>query len=212
MLRMRSLGFMLMAVFAFGMTVAASASAAPVWEQQSGGVFAGISTPVVVASKSVGNMTFSDSGLGITVECGMVGKGTVGSGSNDRVTEFKSVGCRFVTAGPCEASKPVVVSGANLVWVTELYEEAGKVRDRIASGGAGEPGFIIECHFLGIAKLIDKCTGPTNVGMTNAAGGVDEIFDAISPKIKCEAGGVGSGTITGTDLVENPASGAIRVS
>jgi hypothetical protein len=213
MSRIRLIGLALVAVFAFSAVTVASASAAPVWEQQIGGTFGPITTPVTAASKSIGNLTLTDSVAGTSIECAGTDSGKVGAGSKDEVTSITASSCKFVTAGSCTSSKPVTATAKNLPWITELYEEAGKVRDHVkAHSGGGEPGYDVECTVAGIFKVQDECLGETNTAMNNVTGGVEAVFDATSPKVKCSIGGAGSGTVLGKDLNENPASGAIRVS
>ena len=240
MSRIRIIGLALVAVFAMG-AVAASAASAAEWEQETTKCekvekgkgkytnsecktegapnewekitkFRPITTPVTASSKSVGSLTLSDSGAGTTIECTGTDSGTVGAGNKDEVTAITASACKFVSAGTCTASKPVTAKAVNLPWVTELYEESGKIRDHVkAHSGGGQPGYVVECTVAGIFKVQDECIGETNTGMENVAGGVDASFDAITPKANCSIGGTGTGSVKGVDLNENPASGAIRV-
>ena len=154
-----------------------------------------------------GTLKFSDLAGGvvggeITVECKVAGKGYIGAGAADEVTQFTPSAC-VTTHGLC-TSPGVTVS--NIPWHSELSESEGKIRDAITTSGKGSPEYRIACEDNPIE---DHCSGATSTATSNISGGVDETFDSKAQKLTCSIGGKSDGVIEGTELIESPASGTL---
>ena len=222
MSRIRLIGLTLVAALALSAVAVASASAAPVWRLNG----AEVKEATTVKSKSIGKLVLSDTSTGTVIECEGTDKGTVGPGAKDEVKEITATSCGFKEGkhGSCEEGHPVTATAVHLPWKTELYEEGGRVRDRITYGSKGQeekgeaPGWKVECTVLTFFKVQDECTGVSNTGIENFAGsetlpsGVKAIFDATTPKANCSVGGAGTGEVTGIDLNESPAGKTLTVS
>jgi hypothetical protein len=107
------------------------------------------------------------------------------------------------TAGICPS--PVTARAVNLPWLTLLVLFGTEVRDLIErdpNGPGGNPGWLVNC-----GGTIDECTAELgSTGLKNVTGGVEAIFDAVTPKANCTRGGVGEGSVTGLDLNESPSA------
>jgi hypothetical protein len=204
MQRIKILGLALVAVCAASALASASAFAAPEWLLNG----AAISEPTAVSSKSVGKLLLADLGVGTVILCEGTDKGTVGPGSMDLVKEISATSCTFDAAGSCDSSKPVTAKAVNLPWLTTLYLEGTEIRDDITSEISGKlPGWVVECTVAGIFKIQDECTGLATTGMDNVAGimgGVDALFDALTPEAACTKSSGKQGMVRGTVLNENP--------
>lgn len=183
----------LAAVLALSIVAAASASAAPVWEEESFGVW----SEIKVKAKSDGaeEVTFLDEGTGLELECEGPNSGTVGPGSADEVTSVLYSKC-VVFKGTCASAS---ATPANLPWKTKLVLAGSEIRDEIENGGKGEPGWNIVCGGV----VADTCTGKTSTAMSNfvPTGKVEALFDAKSAKTNCSAGGAGKGRILGFNII-----------
>jgi hypothetical protein len=82
------------------------------------------------------------------------------------------------------------------------------LRDDIASGGSGTPGWSIECLVLGIT-VKDECTGETSMGVEDTTSDVEMSFDADSAKSSCSLGGTGTGIAIGSDFDEAVGGGTL---
>lgn len=201
MQRIKIMGLALVAVFAFAAIASSSAFAAPEWLL--GGK--SITKPVAVKSKSVGKLLLADLGAGTSIVCEGTDEGTVGPGAMDLVSKITATNCSFEEAGSCESGKPVTAKAVNTPWLTELFDNGTEVRDDITSEISGKlPGWVVECTVAGIFKIQDECTGLSTTGMDNVTGGVDALFEALTPKANCSVGGSGKGDVSGVDLNENP--------
>lgn len=145
--------------------------------------------------------SFTDLGIGTTVSCSGSGEGKVGPEAADLQTKLTVSECKTVK-GTCGSP---MAEAIRLPWKTELYAPGSEeVRDKIMSGGAGNPAWKVTCIVLGI-KVVDTCEGESNTNAINGEGIVEEIFDSKTPKANCSMGGAGSGVIEGTEKV-GPAS------
>lgn len=209
MIRLRTLGLALVAVFAMGAVAAASASAAPEWKLN--GIV--LTSPSAVTSK--GTLKLEDTGTGVQVECTGSDKGTIGPKSVDEITEIKVEGP--LAKNRCKVLKGTSLCGTeaeavalNLDWGTALEEPVvNEIRDKITNAG-NDPGWEVKC--LGGLKASDKCTGDTSTLMHNntpAAGEVTAEFEAKSAHANCSVGGTGTGVVTGTNVIKS-AAGAIE--
>jgi hypothetical protein len=208
MSRIRILGLALVAAFAMSAVAATAASAAPVWEEEVGGVFKPIT--VAKASTSTGTLKLKDTGtlLGESeVECTGTDKGTVGAGSADTITEIKATECKGIKV--CKA--PVTAEALNVapklaggVWQTALETVGTETRDKVTTtSGTKVVGWTVTCE-TSFGKQTDVCeSASTTTAMTNNANGtVTATFDAKSPSAKCSLGNATSGHVLGTDVLK----------
>jgi hypothetical protein len=159
-----------------------------------------------VASR--GKLKFTDPGMTgkPSLECPSAGEQTL-EGGRSELTTLTLTGCKEVGAqGVCNSSS--TVEALDLPWRSALATSEGATRGLIKEGGKGLPGFKIKCVNL-LGTITDKCTGNTSAAMKIVTGGVDETFDSKSEKLTCEIGGANSGTIEGTNLLENPTKGPL---
>jgi hypothetical protein len=203
---------------AFGLAVAvtcllavsaASALAAPVWEQKVGGVFSEIKA--ATAASTEGKLKLEDLKGGINkeavqIECTVKSTGKIGAGSADSIEKTEATKCTVIK-GTCGTP---TVEALHTPWTTELV--AG-IRDNIKNSGAGLPGWKVTCTIL-FVKVVDTCETETSTSMANneATGNVEATFNAESPKAKCSRGGAETGVVEGVLTTAHPAgTEAIRV-
>lgn len=196
------MGLALVAVFAFGVLAAASASAAVTllaeWLIGNKGVTT--LTSVVIE----GELLLEDTSNKAGITCSGKFIGSVGPSGEDEVTSVQSLTggavselggagglvCKSETI--CENSATDVIAfPRNLPWHTLAYlEEATKLfRDLVFSAG-----YDVECLVLGI-KIVDECTA-TNASdeLVNGATTV-EAKGALTPLGTCSIGGAATGNI-----------------
>jgi len=191
MSKIKILGLAIMAMFAFSVVGASSASAAE-WglcKDVAGKTgefedslctkltavpgtglyeFEKLTAAIPVHGKTVGKLKLTDMGApggASTIECEGTLEGSVGPGKEDSVTKTTTTSCVRVS-GSCEAGHAITAEPLNLPWKTELLLEGGKVRDMIMNGGKGTPGWKVECTVLGFVKIQDECTGETTTGVS----------------------------------------------
>ncbi|HEV3320514.1 MAG TPA: hypothetical protein VG053_12425 [Solirubrobacteraceae bacterium] len=197
----RLAGLTVFAAIALGCALPQAASASSVVWQLNGNQ---AKAATEVTSKAT--LKFSDQhgglfGEKIKLECKVAGKGSVGPGATDEVSQWTVTECA-TREGNCPSS---AVTALNLPWHSELALVEGKMRDVLSSGGGGAPGYKSTCS----GALEDKCTGNTSMAVENVAGGVDVVFDSKSEKLNCTRGGSGSGAIEEAELIKSPASGTL---
>lgn len=169
-----------------------------------------VTSNVSIKSKSVGGITLEDTkvlGVASAIECKTTGEGTVGSAGKDKVTAVTPSECKVVK-GPCTSI--IKVTAVHLPWNTQLEEVESKVRDKIASGGSGAPGWEVECN-TAIGKVKDTCTGETSTAVENVTEGVKLILDSKSAHGNCTLGGEGAGVSKGTTLDEDSEGLTVKV-
>lgn len=163
-----------------------------------------------IKAKDVSGVIFEDTktaGGAASVECKVTGEGTIEAGGKDEVTSASATACKGVKL--CGGT--ITVLPLHLPWHTQLEQVSEEViRDKVTSGGSGEPGWSVECTILGI-KVLDECTGATTVAAEDVTGGVDMSYDAKSARTNCTQGGAGSGVIKGTELDEKPGTESLLV-
>lgn len=144
-------------------------------------------------------------GGSVTVECAIASEGTVAGAGAGEVTHVTLTGCKVVasTSPVCKTTSTVERSlPRDLPWRTALATVEGATRELLSEDGKGAPGFEMECAGLHITG-----TGNTSMGLSTVTGGVNETFDSHSEELKWDDGG--KGTLEGTQLVKNPASGTL---
>jgi len=234
---LRIVGLCLVAMFAMSVATAATASAAPVWEQ--------CTTEKTTVTKYTENKCLTASSTGAwgwkeletteavighatlllkdtkvtlgpaSVRCGGTEEGLIGPGKLDKVTKVTVVKCERVEDGPCEELKEV--KPVDLPWQTTLWETAKTVYDKVEPDGNGQPGWSVECK-TPLGTKTDTCTSETgkeaSTTMTNKqlSGTVLASFQSTAPKGKCSEGGKEAGEVTGPVELASVAGHAIRVS
>ncbi|HEV3319690.1 MAG TPA: S53 family peptidase [Solirubrobacteraceae bacterium] len=169
----------------------------------SGAVSVGVHASSVEFGDAKGGYFFGEE---IKVRCEATGTGVAGAGVAGELTSLSLSNCK-PTRGSCV--KPTV-EALDLPWHTELQAHEGAVRDLLANGGKGNPGYKLVCVGEGIS---DECTGATSVATAIVAAGVTGAFDGSSEAGSCSRGGAGTSRYGGSLLLEDPAaSGTIAVS
>ncbi|MGH2854255.1 MAG: hypothetical protein ACRDLF_08710, partial [Solirubrobacteraceae bacterium] len=160
------------------------------------------------------SLRLEDTGAGTKIECpdaGIPGSGVgVIEGTNKgkitavELKEPEKEGCKvlkgFLT---CTVGKLTNVKGTNLPWNTEIFTTENKSLTRIASSGAGEPGWSVTC-----GGATDSCV--TEAGTANQESA--ELINEVTPttkvllvrsrfestgKAKCSVGGAKAGKFFG---------------
>ncbi len=151
---------------------------------------------------------------GQAMECATTGEELVGSDNLGEITHLTFSGCTSLHSGKkglecSETAANAKMSATHLPWLTQLVTSGGATRQMVYEGSGGVPGWEMECKLTDGLKAIDECSGKTSAGVSNVSGGVDETFEAKSEKLKCTLTSSTEGTIEGTQLLENPASGTL---
>jgi hypothetical protein len=231
----RTAGLCLVAMITMGMALAGSASAAPLWllclegsastskyssgqctKTEAGGKW----ESVALGSKSdtvriVGltlRLTDLKTSVGkSTIKCDGVeseGEGYIYTEKHGIINtaEVKNAktNCERVEGG-CKAGEVEKVKGADLPWLTELFETEGKFLTKIGGTGKGEPGWEITCKTLEGSKT-DVCLSESTekregVELTNkvSTSGVLLVLGTFEKarKAKCSLGTAESGEVEG---------------
>jgi hypothetical protein len=138
----------------------------------------------------------------VCIHCPVLGKGTVGPESKDKITEITNLegtsknitNCTNDTGCP----SPILAEALHLPWAAEAFESGTESRDLIGPGTGGEPDWLIEC--FGVA---DECLGFTDAKLENKEAEKD-VLATFQPAVEpatCSRGGTGQGTAEGTYLI-----------
>jgi hypothetical protein len=205
MKKIQILGLALVAVFAFGVIIAASASAEEFLLAQ--WLVAGALVTSALPSLSEGEILLHNTKTGLHIVCSFHAEGTIGPNSLDTITEVLSLTgvktgtplaneteallCKSV-AGCENSATDIEVWPVGLPWQTEveLAEPSGKFFDLIFKAK-----YELLCLVLGIASS-EECTAAegTAAEVVNAAGGgVEAAEKPASPNASCTIGGAESG-------------------
>jgi hypothetical protein len=173
-------------------------------------------TSEVTSATTGSGLELSDSkatGGETAVTCVGGGRGWSGANGLGGVTVARVANCKFVKAGACEASKPVIATARNLPWATTLQDASGHVRLSLLPTvqgkeiGKGEPGYSVECTVGGVLKVTDTCEGKTTTAVRNSTsranngeGTVEAEFEGKSETSTCSIGGAEAGRIAGITL------------
>ena len=211
MSKLKIAGLALIAVFAFSVVAAASASAAPEWLANGAAITSALPATIT------GELELEDTnvlGSAVSIKCSGSFKGTIGPGATDLITEVEGkagekttlaggtpVVCAFVNKGPCETAMTPLALALHLDWSTELTLETRGTEDLYVdlikenvSEKEGLPGWeVLECLVLGLSEG-DACTGNTGADVKNTATDVEGEFlgktDAVvTPAATCSLGG-----------------------
>jgi hypothetical protein len=222
MLRIHAIGLAVMAMLVMGAIGALTASA----EEHGKHVWAINGTPITAAIKlhSLGLLLLTDKKVPFlgetTVHCHGYDDGYVFPRGLDLVLHIANsllnallgIGLRIhcnPVKGGCESTGLTLALALHLPWLTLLVLHGTEVRDLIErdpNGPGGNPGWAVTCKTV-IGTVTDECTAELgSTGLHNVAGGVEALFEALSPKADCSQGGAGAGEVTGSVLNENPSS------
>jgi hypothetical protein len=220
MKRFQLMGVALLALLAFGVLTAASASAQTflLAEWLVGGV--AVTTELLVEVS--GELLLTDNGLKAMVLCSGIIDGWVGPNSLDFISEILSLSGGVIGA-PLGSGTPLLcvaqegcsttaetpnVWAVNLPWETEaeLIEQTGFTGFAgliLPSGTNTTIGWAVECTILGI-KSEDTCTTPEgvaelNLSGTNLVGIFSEAFTELAGAklANCSLGGTETGVVEG---------------
>jgi hypothetical protein len=196
---------MVVVVFAVGAVASASALAAtPEWK------FEGktIKTPLKVTGywEEAGALKLSDSVLNTELSCAVRSENSI-SAKTLETTNIKWLSCTFVKQGLCESTSKYEPSAQalGLPWTSELYEEGGKLRERIKGSKGAAVGWEFTCGEAGTIVGQECTASELTAALSNVTGGVDAAFESITSKLKCKGHGTPeeSGSLEGTEFLED---------
>lgn len=142
------------------------------------------------------------------VECRATDEGSVNTEGKGEVSKVTLTECKVVK-GTCGGT--LAVSAAHLPWITKLQEPSGPDNQDKISGSSGAPGWHVECTIAGV-KVVDECTGEIAYRVETVPGGVETVFETEEAEaLNCSQGGAKQGSVTGTDLYENPAGKELAI-
>lgn len=206
MKKIHRIGFTILAVSAFSVFTASSASALEsVW------LVNGVKPAAQVESDAVGLAFLEDTkggtgGASLEVECEALEAGNagfVGPGPEDLIAKADFTKCLFIAgkSSPCETSMEPVAVPDNLPWLSTIELIGTKYYDDIVTEATGqtEIGWMVTCLVLGV-NFSDLCSQTlARAELTNEANNtVDELFsstDANQPAGNCTRGGAGTGLV-----------------
>jgi hypothetical protein len=173
MRKIHLLGLTLLAVFAFSVVAAASASALE-WLVK-GLTFAGSLPVETTGSLKLIHLKGGFLEPEVVIECAGTFDGTIEGGAaglgtvtellesaGHAVTLTNQLSCTSVV-GPCTAGT-ILVAPENLPWLTTLEAMATSNLDLFSSAGSGKPAYEIECTALG-SKHVTLCEGETSASL-----------------------------------------------
>jgi hypothetical protein len=190
---------MLVGVLVVGAVASASALAVtPEWKFEG----KAIKTPINVTGwwEGTGKLKLSDSALNTELSCETKSTNAI-SAKTLETSDIVWEKCTFVKQGVCESAENYepTSEAVGLPWKSELYEEGGKLRERIKSSKGATVGWAFTCREAG-SIVGQKCTASElTAGLSNVTGGVDAAFESLTPKLSC---GEGSGSLEGTEFLE----------
>ncbi len=235
MKRIQILGAALVAVFAFGVLVAASASAVTflLAEWLVGGV--AVTTELLVETS--GELLLEDTNVPLLgkamVLCSGIFDGLVQPNSLDWVTEVLTLSGTSVSSTPLSGTALTCTNQENceepLVWAiglpyeteVELMEDSGTFFADLllAKGTGGEVGYEIECMKSVIGAITDECKTSEGVAElklegTNLVGVFSEAFTTLAGAklANCTQGGTESGIVEGEGVEKLNEGGELTAS
>jgi hypothetical protein len=231
MRKIYTVGLAVVAVFAFSVIAAASASAATEWLLEG----AAIPSPGDTV-ETTGELLLEDTGTGTQIECSGKFDGTVGPGATDKIEKIlnlagveetsnenlakvtkPAIDCKVEAAGLCNVTVGALiwVFPLHLPWKTELLlPEATLWVDDIVSGTGGEPGYEVSCSTI-IGVQTDVCEGKPGSIETNVTGGVEGVFEeaeTFNPRGTCSIGGAKTALTVGKGITAPTTGGTLTVS
>jgi len=207
MKKIHVLGVALVAMLAFGVVGAVSASATTLeWLANN----VAIGTPL--ASETTGSLTLgSTNGLGLKIEavvlCVGAFDGTVGPTVEDTINTVLNVNGQAVALScasvkTCEGNSEV--KAVDLPWLSRLEKMSAipTMLDVLESGGKGNPGWSVSCK-TALGTVTETCTGVQGSSLKNTKTGEVEGKFEKELTAECSMGGADSG------FVETSATDAI---
>jgi hypothetical protein len=195
----------LVAVFALGAVASSAALAAtPEWK------FEGktIKTALKVTGwwEGSGKLELSDSALNTELSCTVRSENSI-SAKTLETTNTEWLSCTFVKQGLCESTSHYEPTdeALGLPWTSELYEEGGKLRERIKGSKGAAVGWAFTCGENGTVVGQECTASELTAALSNVTGGVDAAFESLTPKLKCKGHGnpEGSGSLEGAEFLED---------
>jgi hypothetical protein len=210
MKKIQIMGLALVAMFAFSVVAAGSASANE-WLVKKAAIAAGASVVVNITTKGQ-TLLLEDTATGTDVLCEGTGKGLVLPAGKD-LQETVSVlvaDCTLDAVGSC--TKLEAVGGVFLSWETALEEPKAKEwLDKILKGTGGNPGWLVECNSI-LGKIDDTCTStegkPQATNLANET--VELTFLAGEPLATCSLFGGKTGKVEGPVILEALSAGGAK--
>jgi hypothetical protein len=236
MRKIQLLGVGLLALFAFGVLTAASASAAFLLAEW---LVGGVAVTVELATTSTGELLLEDNKVPLigkaAVLCSGLFDGWVGPNSLDHISEVLTLGLVAVSNTPlvgesitCTAQAGCETNTAPLVWpigfpadteVELLEQAAGTFFINLITPAGGALGYeITNCLVLG-AAMEDQCTSPQGAAELTLEGTtlLGKFSQAITELAglelaTCTQGGVKSGVVEGEGSIVLNAGGELTAS
>jgi hypothetical protein len=164
------------------------------------------------AIKAKGNLTIEDRGDKLAAECSFTLEGSVGAGSAGKLTSMTGSECKPPAEMKNEKGEEIgnacatvkAIYPVNLPWTTELVETEGKIRDKIASGGAA---WHFTCE-VALSNMEDECGIAVSPRILDNSENVFALFNETA-KTSCHLGGLEAGVWSG-ELKLTPETGAIK--
>jgi hypothetical protein len=169
---------------------ASDAAAANTW------LIAGIAVTAPTSIDSEFTLAFEDMGTAVKVECSGTGEGTVSTGGKDtQTTVTENLASCKILAGEGTCKKLIAIKALDLPWNTQIAGE----RDNVTEGGAGAPGWLIECEGLFGIKVDDSCTlaNGSTLLINKESGILESEAEAASGEGNCSVGGEKTWLLTG---------------
>jgi hypothetical protein len=164
-------GAVLVAVLAFGPLAIAQADESSEWYENGGKITS------AKADTGEGSFEVEDTNSKIKAWCQTLQKGKVGglsAGSIESITGRsgeKAIACENRNEAACHGT--VTMEAINLPWSTTLSRAGTEVRNKVSSGGAGEPQWVIQCKSE-TEKFKEQCLAETNATIKNKSNGTVE--------------------------------------
>ncbi|MGA8362905.1 MAG: hypothetical protein WB709_00115 [Solirubrobacteraceae bacterium] len=212
MLRIQMIGLAVVAVVMMSAVAASGAFAAHQW------LINGAAIAAATKVHSLGLLLLEDSGTGTQLHCHGSAAGTVGPGAADLTQSITvellgtndKIPCTFDKAGLCKSNAAVTALAVNLPWKTEIVLVGTEIRDLLLSGGAGAPGWKVNCTNILGGGSEDICTEEAGkmatTALANVTAGVLATFDAKTVNASCTLGGKETGVVRGPVTTFSPSS------
>ncbi len=204
MKKFQVLGIALIAVFAFGVISAASASAETAFWLEDGVAITSLQSTGITGLINLTNIAL---GSEVTVHCEGEFMGSVGANGEDEITEVLTTGliatgtpltgefvnCEVTTSGLCTLHSLAEVWPVNLPWHTHLLlmpAPEPEYLDILLAEAGKIPGYEVKCSGP-LGAFSNKCEGQTSSSVENTAGvTMTGIFSAAAgtEKVPCELG------------------------
>jgi hypothetical protein len=173
----KAFGLTLVAALALACVVATSATAYE-WKRDGNA----LSTALTLTGEST--LTFENYD-GSRYSCTIVRKGKVGPGAVGEVTSVtsksgaKAIPCTVLKQGTeCASNVEIEAVSSELPWHTEISSESRNLL-------TGQDEWKISCKGPANEAATNWCVVPFSTGLINVRGGVEQVYDGISPHTGC---------------------------